>query len=184
MWLIMDYTGLRVSDVVRIKYGDISKDGTLKYISLKTGKAGFIKLPGELLALIGRRGGEEYVFKSSKSPKKHIHRTTVYRHIKKACRKVGIDSDGVSCHSARKSFAVRTFRENGLGKTMHMLQHSSPSTTLLYALSDNPIPRIYQEIRKIKKQINELYEICDMLLSKIVDVDAPLDVQIIEKGEP
>lgn len=188
IWLLMNDTGLRISDVVKLRYSDIDSKGQIHYVAQKTGKTGIIRVSGEVLALFGKRRSDEYIFRSRKNPSKHIHRSTVFRHIKQACAKAGIDSDGISCHSARKAFAVRDFRENGLGQTMHDLQHSSPATTLFYSLSDNPIPRIYAELKIIKQQLNmhfelieELREICDGLLEKLVDVDEPLRVKIAEE---
>ncbi len=187
LWLLMNDTGLRVSDAVKLKYGDIDKKGCIHYIAKKTGKTGIIRLSGEVLAIIGSGNDDDYVFRSSKSPEKHIHRSTVFKHIKKACDLCGVDPDGVAPHSARKAFAVNDFRENGLGKTMHDLQHSSPATTLFYALSDNPIPQIFAQLRVIKQNldwhyelIEELRDICDMLFEKIGDVEAPIDVKLSE----
>jgi integrase len=191
IWLLMNDTGLRVSDAIKLKYNDIDGQGRIHYKSKKTGKEGIIRVSGELLALIPDRKSDAYVFRSKVDPQKHIHRTTVFKAIKKACKQCGIDADGIACHSARKAFAVRDFRENGLGKTMHDLQHSSAATTLFYSLSDNPIPRIFAEIKIIKQSldmhfeaIEELREICDGLLEKIVDVDAPCIVKLTsKKGE-
>lgn len=188
IWLLMNDTGLRISDVVKLRYSDIDSKGQIHYVAQKTGKTGIIRVSGEVLALFGKRQSEEYIFRSRKNPSKHIHRSTVFRHIKQACKKAGIDPEGVACHSARKAFAVRDFRENGLGQTMHDLQHSSAATTLFYSLSDNPIPRIYAELKIIKQQLNmhfelieELQEICDGLLEKLVNVDEPLRVKIAEE---
>lgn len=188
IWLLMNDTGLRISDAVKLKYTDIDSKGQIHYKATKTGKTGIIRVSGEVLALIPKNGGDEYVFKSSVNPSKHIHRSTVFRQIKAACKRLGIDADGIACHSARKAFAVRDFRENGLGQTMHDLQHSSPATTLFYSLSDNPIPRIFAEIKIIKqildmhlKHIDELREICDMLYERISDIDEPLNVKITDE---
>jgi integrase len=185
IWLLMNDTGLRVSDAVKVKYGDIDKKGYLHYKAQKTGKTGIIRISGEVLALLGRGKSDEYIFKSAKFPHKHIHRSTVFRHIKTACKRAGINSDGIACHSARKAFAVRDFRENGLGKTMHDLLHSDAATTLFYALSDNPIPRIFAQLKIIDQSLNmhlgfieDLSEKIEMLFRMIVDIDAPIDVKL------
>ena len=185
IWLLMNDTGLRVSDAIKVKYGDIDTKGQIHYKSLKTKKEGICAVSGNVLCLLGKGRPDEYVFRSSKNPQKHIHRATVFKAIKRACDRCGIDPDGVGCHSARKSFAVRDFRENGLGKTMHHLQHSSPATTLFYALSDDPIPRIFADIKIIKQSldfhytlIEELRESLDGIFERIVDIDAPLDIKL------
>lgn len=188
LWLLMNDTGLRVSDAVKLKYSDIDKQGKIHYKSAKTGKNGVIGVSGAVLALLGRRKTDEYIFKSSKNPKKHIHRSTVFKHIKKACLLCGIDPEGIATHTARKNFAVRDFRENGLGKTMYDLQHSNAATTLFYALSDDPIPEIFAKLKIIYQsldmhyeKIEELYAICDSILEKIVDIDAPINVKISDE---
>ncbi len=179
VWLLMNDTGLRISDAVKIKYRDIDKKGQIHYKAVKTGKEGVAPVSGDVLTLFGRgrnKPKNDYVFKSLKNPSKHVHRSTVYRHIKKACELCGVDASGVSTHTGRKNFAVRDFRENGLGKTMHDLQHSDVGTTLLYALSDDPIPELFARVKKLEERVDELVEICDMLLEKVVDVDKPLNV--------
>ena len=188
IWLLMNDTGLRVSDAVKLKYSDIDEKGQIHYVSTKTGKNGIAKPSGAVLSLLGRKDADAYIFRSSKNPSKHIHRSTVFRHIKEACKKCGMDAEGIAPHTARKNFAVKDFRENGLGKTMHDLQHSSPATTLFYALSDDPIPQIFKKIEQIEKKVRklgekvaELIDICDCLCEKIVDVDAPLCVKIAEQ---
>lgn len=188
VWLLMNDTGLRVSDAIKVKYGDIDEKGNIHYLSTKTKKEGICAVSGNILCLLGKGRAEEYVFKSTKFPNKHIHRSTVFKAIKKACIRCGIDPDGVGCHSARKSFAVRDFRENGLGKTMHHLQHSNPATTLFYALSDDPIPRIFADLKIIKQNldfhyglIEELRETLDGIFERIVDIDSPLDVKLTDE---
>ncbi|MBQ8574417.1 MAG: tyrosine-type recombinase/integrase [Clostridia bacterium] len=183
IWLLMVDTGLRISDAVKLKYSDIDDKGQIHYKSKKTGKNGIAVPSGTVLALLGRKVGSEYIFRSVKNPKKHIHRSTVFRHIKEACKKCGINADGIAPHSARKAFAVKDFRQNGLGKTMLDLQHSSPATTLFYALSDDPIPQIFSEIERIKGRVDDLFEICDTLHGLIVDIDAPCDVKLTKKGD-
>lgn len=183
IWLLMNATGLRISDAIKIKHCDISRDGILFWTSTKTGKTASRRLPSEILALLPLDPARpnKYMFPSDKLKAEHIHRSTVYRHIKKACLKVGIDPDGIGTHSARKSFAVNDFRENGLGRTMFDLQHSSASTTLLYALSDNPIPRIFKEIKLLRERIEDLTEICDFLVEKVIDIDEPVPYKISEQ---
>ena len=188
VWLLMNDTGLRISDAVKLKFSDIDSKGQIHYKAQKTGKTGVIRVSGEVLSLIGNRRDDAYVFRSRKNPSQHIHRSTVFRHIKLACKKAGIDPDGVACHSARKAFAVRDFRENGLGQTMHDLQHSSAATTLFYSLSDNPIPRLFAEIKIIKQvldmhleKIEDLFDICDSLCAKTIDIDEPIKVKLCEE---
>lgn len=188
IWLLMNDTGLRISDAVKLRYNQIDSKGQIHYRACKTGKTGIIRVSGEVLALLGSRRDDAYVFKSVKNPQKHIDRSTVFRHIKTACKKAGIDAEGIACHSARKAFAVRDFRENGLGQTMHDLQHSSPATTLFYSLSDNPIPMLFAQLKIIRQildmhqeKLDDLFDICDTLTEAVFDVDKPLAVKISDE---
>lgn len=188
IWLLMNDTGLRISDAIKLKYSDIDDKGQIHYTAVKTGKTGIIRASGEVLSLIPCKKTDEYIFKSKSNPSKHIHRSTVFRQIKAACKRAGLDPAGIACHSARKAFAVRDFRENGLGQTMYDLQHSNAATTLFYSLSDNPIPRIFAEIKILKQvldmhyeKIAELFEICDSLCEKLVDIDEPIKVKLSDE---
>ena len=183
IWLLMNEVGLRISDAVKIKHCHISLDGVLWWTSSKTGKTASRKLSGELLLLLDplEDRPNTYIFQSKSRKAEHIHRSTVYRHIKKACKKIGMDPEGIGTHSARKSFAVKDFRENGLGRTMFDLQHSSAATTLLYALSDNPIPRILKKISLIDEEIQELYDICDMICNELWPPDEPVHYKLKEE---
>lgn len=183
IWLLMNATGIRISDAVKIRENDIDRNGVLMWVSSKTGKTASRILPGEVLAVLPlpKVRTEAYLFKSAKNPSKHIHRSTVFRHIKQACNKVGIDPEGVGTHSARKSFAVRDFRENGLGKTMFDLQHSSAATTLLYALSDNPIPRIFQKLKELEEELIDLRECVDIIFEMHFDFDEPAPFTISDE---
>lgn len=182
VWLLMNDTGLRISDAIRVKYGDIDEHGFLHYIAKKTKKNGRAKLSEAFLNEYFPEYKQSidyenrYLFPSP-SPKRKdtgpISRSTVFRHIKKACDKLGIDSTGIAPHSARKSFAVRDFREFGLGRVMHDLQHRDASTTLLYAMSDNAIQALYKDLRILENRIASL---SDKLDSEIEEITEKLDI--------
>lgn len=181
VWLLMNDTGLRVSDAIRVKYGDIDEYGYLHYVAKKTKKHGRAKLSEAFLneyypkfRTPKKKWQHEYVFPSpNKKLYAPISRSTVFRHIKKACDELGIDSTGIAPHSARKSFAVRDFREFGLGRVMHDLQHSDASTTLLYAMSDNAIQALYKDLRILENRIASLSDKSD---SEIEEITEKLDI--------
>jgi len=174
VWLLMNDTGLRVSDAIRVKYADIDNYGYLHYIAKKTKKNGRAKLSDAFLSeFIGENRADGYVFRSTQNPQKHVSRATVFRHIKKACLLCGINPEGIAPHSARKSFAVRDFREFGLGRVMHDLQHRDASTTLLYAMSDNAIEALYKELRKLQA---EMMSLSDKLDSQVKEITEKLDI--------
>lgn len=168
VWLLMNDTGLRVSDAIGVKYSDIDKAGYLHYVAQKTGKSGRAKLSDSFIReYVGNHRTGAYLFPSPKKPGEHVCRSTVFRHIKNACRALQIDPTGIAPHSARKSFAVRDFREYGLGRVMHDLQHRDASTTLLYAMSDNAIQALYKEIRKLQNDMEDVTEKLDILFDEV-----------------
>lgn len=169
VWLLMNDTGLRISDAIKVKHGDFDNFGYLHYKAVKTGKNGRVKVSQTFIdqyIVPDKKYKKRFVFVSPKNPQNHICRQTVYLHIKKACKLCGISDVGISPHSARKSFAVRDFREFGLGKTMHDLQHKDASTTLLYAMSDDPFPQLFERIKAIEEEQAEMLEKIDLIFDK------------------
>lgn len=128
-------TGLRIGDVLALRPSDLN--GTkLSYVARKTGKAGTKTISRKLAgALLRCAGNAEWLFPSNRSKSGHRTRHAVYRDLKKVCKHLGVEGQ-ISPHSARKTYAVADFRENGLEHVKKELQHDQDSVTLLYALSD------------------------------------------------
>jgi integrase len=127
-------TGLRVGDVVALKRWNL-RDNGIVYIAQKTSKAGFAPCPRGLLEAMRAqiRGG--FCF-PAKRKRGHITRQAVWARVKRACKLAGIDCEGVSPHSFRKSFAVELLRKTDLHTVQEALQHSSEFVTEQYAFSD------------------------------------------------
>lgn len=135
LWVSAE-TGLRVGDVVALKWEDIGET-SINYTAQKTGKNGNAKISADLRrALRASRTASEWVFPSPMDYKKHITRQCVWARVKKACKRANIDPEGIAPHSFRKYFAVQTFKTSGLKATQAALQHDRATTTELYALSD------------------------------------------------
>lgn len=128
-------TGLRIGDVLELRPNDLN--GTkLSYVARKTGKAGTKTISRKLAdALLRSAGNADWLFPSNRSKSGHRTRYAVYRDLKKVCKRLGVEGQ-ISPHSARKTYAVADFRENGLEHVKKELQHDQDSVTLLYALSD------------------------------------------------
>ena len=135
-WLIfrtMLETGLRVGDVVTLRREHITSDGIL-YKASKTGKGGVAEItPGLRRALL--RQGAGYLFKG-RTPGTHLTRQAVWKRIKKAGERSGVDLEGLSPHAMRKAFAVDLYKEKGFAAVKEALQHSYNSTTEIYAFAD------------------------------------------------
>lgn len=131
-------TGLRVSDVLGIKCGELAR--TMLVTERKTGKRRRVTLrPVTLKAAkaYAKHGGEYLI---------DCDRSTIYRRIRKAAAQLGYEH--VSMHSIRKLYARRYCAAHGLAATQQELQHDYLSTTLLYVLDP-------EEVEKIAKGMND-----------------------------
>ena len=126
-------TGLRVGDVVTLRREHILSEG-IAFKASKTGKAGVAEItPGLRRALL--RQGRGYLFKGRK-PGTHLTRQAVWKRIKKAGERAGVDVEGLSPHAMRKAFAVELYKQKGFEAVKEALQHAYNSTTEIYAFAD------------------------------------------------
>ena len=136
-------TGLRISDVLKLKARYVNK---IMYVTeQKTGKERAVELSDELLRelepykyerygfenqIVLLTGFDEWLFKSPRNKKKHLHRSTYHRRLKKASKALKID---VSAHSTRKLYALEKFRETkSVGEVQKALKHKYINTTAKY----------------------------------------------------
>ena len=126
--------GLRIGDVLKITRDQLEK-GDFYVTEGKTGKKRRIRISGKLRRRLQCICGTKYVFPGRTKSNNHRTRQAVYNDIRRACRKNGI-TRRIGCHSARKIYAVRRFNRYGLDGTQKLLNHDSPTTTMIYALSD------------------------------------------------
>lgn len=135
------YTGLRISDILRIKVKDVKgKD----YITVreqkvqstrKNNKTKRIPIVPKLKRLINNyvkdKHPEEYLFKSRQGKNKPITRVQAYNILREAAKECELDEIGT--HTLRKTFGYHIYQET---KDVALLQdifnHSSPYITLRY----------------------------------------------------
>lgn len=120
---IMRQTGLRVSDLLRLKKVDIARKMTVK--EQKTGKTRTVYLTAALVkecALYASMHRGVRLF--------NCNRSTIYRSVHRTALAFGWEN--ISAHSARKSFARAYCKKHGIEATQRELQHESLSTTLIY----------------------------------------------------
>lgn len=146
-WLLCKFqlnTGLRISDVVKVKVGDVlTEKGTFREHFIlreqKTAKEKKIKLNQELRkALKGfikanNLYKDDYVFGSRKGGyKSHISTTQAYRILKEGANAVGIENFGT--HSLRKTWGYWTYKASkyNIALIMSIFSHSSQSISLRY----------------------------------------------------
>ena len=145
-WLMAKFqlnTGLRISDVVKVKVSDIltEKLNFKDYFVLqeqKTKKDKKIKLNDSLKTALkayvkgNKLGQDKYIFESRKGYNDPISVTQAYRILKEAANGFGIENFGT--HSLRKTWGYWTYKASryNIGLIMDTFNHSSQKITLRY----------------------------------------------------
>lgn len=140
LFLVGIHTGLRISDMLRLKVRDI-RAAEIRIRQQKNKK--WVTLP--ILPDL-RRGIAEYISdkedhdwlfesrqrKLKSKVKRELDRSTVYKMLNKTCKKYGLCS--VGCHTTRKTFGYHLYMtsEKNIGLLMEIFGHSDPSITLRY----------------------------------------------------
>lgn len=131
-------TGLRVGDVAKLRWDDIS-GRTVRYTAQKTGKEGIAYLSPDTAALLRRwrpYSPDGWLFPSPSRRGGHLRRQTIWKRVKAACARAGLNPCGVSPHSFRKVYGVTEYHRHGIAAVRAGLQHSDIATTEIYALAD------------------------------------------------
>ena len=123
-------TGLRISDILKLKKREICK---IMYIrESKTKKHKIIELSEQLYERLKtlKNDSSNYAFNSPILSDKHLHRVTYHRHLKFAARATGI---ACSAHSTRKLYAWNIFERNkNIFEVQKALNHKYITTTAAY----------------------------------------------------
>lgn len=126
-------TGWRISDVLHLGVADL--DGrTLRCVAMKTGKPDRKVISADLAKRLRQIAANGRIF-DGRFGNKPRTRQAVWRDVKKAAKRLELDGN-IAPHSARKTYAVEDFKDNGLRKVQDDLQHDSINTTMLYAFAD------------------------------------------------
>jgi len=135
-------TGLRIGDIIILKYSDIfdEKGAFKQYLVIreqKTYKEKKIKLNDSLKKALKsfishhpELQKKEFIFASKKGG--YISRIQAYRVLTQAANTVEIENFGT--HSMRKTWGYHTYKASkyNIGLIMDMFNHSSPRVTLRY----------------------------------------------------
>ncbi|WP_281868273.1 site-specific integrase [Brevibacillus parabrevis] len=127
-------TGLRISDLLRLKVADVKGKSHIILVEKKTGKRKRFLINDNLRNevdqyVIGKKG-DEYLFASTKRPLP-ITRVRAYQIINGAAKKIGLSEIGT--HTLRKTFGYHFYQRTKDIATLQMIfNHSHPSITLRY----------------------------------------------------
>jgi len=128
-------TGLRISDMLKLKVEDVRNKSHIVLKEQKTSKnKKFLinsNLRQEFNQYIEEMAAHEYLFQSRIGQNKPLSRFQAYRIFSEAGRKAGLESIG--CHSTRKTFGYHHYKKNkDVALLQKLFNHSSPSITLDY----------------------------------------------------
>lgn len=156
--LLSMYTGLRISDVLALRWERCSAlqvGQLLTLTAMKTGKSVNVLISPPVFEILKRRGAglhqKGWVFpgrtqgttSAQSGPETSAHRTrqAVWKDLKRCARLYRCEGrklrENLGPHSCRKVFAVSLYRETkSLEVVRRALGHSDLAVTLVYALAD------------------------------------------------
>lgn len=126
-------TGWRISDVLSLTPKQI-QGRTIRIVAQKTGKPDKKVVSADLAKRLKQISSNKFVFEGRFGDKPRT-RQAVWKDIKRSAKQLKLDGN-ISCHSARKTYAVEDFKDGGLAQVQKDLQHSDVNTTMLYAFAD------------------------------------------------
>ena len=133
LFLIGINTGLRVSDIVKLKVKDVKGKNSFIIHEGKTKKKRTVNismLKNELDQYTKDKQDDEYLFPSQKGDK-HITTTQVYRVLQSAADL--LERDDIGTHTMRKTFGYHHYKINkDVAILQEIFNHSAPSITKRY----------------------------------------------------
>lgn len=151
MFALGFYTGLRISDILRLTWGQITSGAAeVVIIEKKTGKSRRIQLNPDLQTIIKEArkwagenstlpGPGSFLFTSKRGPAIGSPLTVMGANIRirEALEEYGIQTQNSSSHCLRKTFARRVYEANGrtedaLILLSQILNHTGPAMTRKY----------------------------------------------------
>jgi integrase len=157
---IQAFTGLRVGDVLKLKYSDFLNKSDLTIVEQKTKKHRIIRLNNSLKELVSNayksqmiKNPDEQIF-LNRYGTKLISVQYVNRALKKTMLRYKLTNDPtqIKSHLLRKSFGRHVYEMNnkndmGLIILSELFQHSSPSVTRLYlGIKQQELADVYENL--------------------------------------
>lgn len=116
LWAFGVNTSLRISDILPIQVKDVTGD-KLYLKEKKTGKRQEIALNKGITDIlegyIKNMKPDDFLFRSRQWQNKPITRQRASQIIKEAVKSTGMNPDRISCHSMRKSRALKIYQQTG-----------------------------------------------------------------------
>lgn len=142
LYLLGIYTGLRISDILKLQVKDVKNKTHIEMREQKTGKEKKIfinpNLKRELKPYIQEKAPNDYLIASrnkKNGASKALTRVRVWQ-ILKNVREV-LEIDKIGCHSLRKTFGFEYYQKSkDIAFLQELFNHSTPKVTLRYIGQD------------------------------------------------
>ena len=150
MFAIGIYTGLRISDILKLRVSDVSNQKYFDIIEKKTGKKRKFSINPELKKLFNAycvgKEPNDYLIQSREGYNKPISRDMAYKIINQVCYDFGVENCGT--HTLRKTFGYHYYQETGDLETLRIIfQHSHWSITAKYiGITKETIDEVFMRI--------------------------------------
>ena len=165
---ILYATGIRISELVKIRKADINEDLSSILIKGKGGVHRIVPLFGRAIVTLKNylkikdqdKINNSYLFPSN-SKDGHITRNRFFQLIKQLANECNISRAKVSPHVIRHSFASHLLERGvDLRIIQESLGHKDISTTQIYThIQSNKIRKVLEEKHSLKKEIKKLIKI-------------------------
>ena len=157
---IATFTGLRISDLLGLRFSQFENGDLLNIVETKTKKMRKIKINSDLKSIVQRVrdkmgvvNSEQFIF-LNRYGNKVIDKSYVNLKLKELFKRYDIHNEGnISSHMFRKTLGNRVLRLNNYSnesiiKLMELFNHSSPSITRRYlGLREQEILDVYDSLR-------------------------------------
>lgn len=148
---LMIGAGLRSIEIVRMNIGDWEKRRNQWFLKLqgkgKSGKTQTIAISADLKKTIddylavrpsGKKGAPLFISTAARNRGSRLETQSISRMAKATFVKIGIESDRITCHSCRASFATLALAAGvPIRKVMKTMRHRRSETTEIYASDIN-----------------------------------------------
>ncbi|MCT4584072.1 MAG: site-specific integrase [Peptostreptococcaceae bacterium] len=150
LFLLGINSGLRISDLLKLKVGDVRNKSHITLKEQKTGKTKkfpIYNITEEINFYIESMKGDEYLFQSREGSNKPIGRVQSYNILNKAAKKVGLSEIGT--HTLRKTFGYHFYKKyKDVALLQELFGHSAPSVTLRYiGINQDMIDEAYKNFK-------------------------------------
>lgn len=135
MFMVGIYTGLRISDILKLRVSDLKNKDYIVIREQKTGKQQTMEinpiLKRELAKFMISKGYDEYLIRSRQNQDKPMTRGMAYKILKDVAIHFGLQSIG--CHTLRKTFGYHFYQQHKDAVILQeIFNHSHVSVTLRY----------------------------------------------------